>query len=226
MAEKESIKQNVYNTLKKAILTKQLSPGSQLVEHTISAHLNVSRTPIRSAIQLLADEGLVEMIPNRGAFVINPTREEVVQAYELRKDLEIMAVRDSIGQFTTEDFASMELLISKEKNALKEQNFEAYVEINAAFHIALTKKCNNIFLIEFIETLIQRTSAYLMLFDRFLEETASQPYGYKEHQDIIQLLKEENEKPLIETIQNHFNNAIENLKIQREYTNLENIFKP
>lgn len=224
LSAKESIKNKVYNTLKEAILSKKLSPGSQLVEHTISSNLQVSRTPVRSAINVLADEGLVEMIQNRGAFVINPTREEIVQAYELRRELETMAALKSVEHLTPNDFATMEKLVRTEKEVLAKQDFESYVDINAKFHLAITKKCQNIFLNECIETLIQRTSAYLILFDRFLEGATSTPYGYKEHQEIIDVLKEENKEKLELAIQEHFNNAIESLKIQKEYKSLEDLF--
>lgn len=225
MAEKNSIKNNVYNILKDAILTKKLSPGSQIIENTISTHLQVSRTPIRSAMNQLADEGLIEMIPNRGAYVINPTRDEIVQAYELRKELEVMAVKKSLGQFTKKDFVEINALIQLEKKALAAKNFESYLEINTKFHLLITKKCNNIFLIDFIETLIQRTNAYLILFDRFLDEETFTPYGYKEHEEIMNVLKEGNKEELILSVEKHFDNAISSLRIKNEYTTLDDLFK-
>src|SRR5699024_8751411 len=103
MTRKTSIHQFVYNKLKDAILTRRLAPGVQLVENTLSRQLNVSRTPIRTAIKQLSDEGLAEIIPNKGAYVINPSIEEIHQAYELRKDLEILALEKSIHLITAKD---------------------------------------------------------------------------------------------------------------------------
>jgi DNA-binding GntR family transcriptional regulator len=90
--KKVSMEENVYNHIKKAILARKLAPGKQLVENNLSNSLGVSRTPIRNAIKRLSIEGLVDIIPNRGAFVTNPTKEEMIQAYELRAKLEYIAV--------------------------------------------------------------------------------------------------------------------------------------
>ncbi|PAV30841.1 GntR family transcriptional regulator [Virgibacillus profundi] len=224
MKENQSIKQFVYNKIKEAILTRKLPPGKQLVEHTISRNLNVSRTPIRNAIDMLDSDGLIEIIPNRGAFVINPSIDEILQAYHLRKELEIMAVGMSINNLQKEDFIQMEGFIKEENEALHKKDVIKYLEANQNFHMAITKKCGNRFLIEFVDKLISRTSVYLILFDVFFEVNAPQAYGYKEHLEIIQLLKQKKNKDVENYLSKHFNNAIKSLDVQTEYKDLDSIF--
>src|SRR5690625_5041604 len=204
MKEKYSMKKYVYDKLKESILARKLPPGKQLVEHTISQNLKISRTPIRSAINLLETEGLVEIIPNKGAFVINPTVDEILQAYNLRKSLEIMAAELSIHNLTKKDFEEMESIIAEEKEALYNKDLNTYLEANQNFHKLITKKCENKFLVEFIEKLIRQTSIYLILFDVFFEETSPQPYGYKEHKEIIEVLKSKDITLLKKCLSNHF----------------------
>ncbi|MFD1037283.1 GntR family transcriptional regulator [Virgibacillus byunsanensis] len=223
--EKQSIKQVVYNTLKESILNRKLPPGNQLVENTISSRLNVSRTPIRSAINQLATEGLVEIIPNKGAYVINPTIDEIIQAYNLRKDLEIMAIEKSINSFNQDDFLEMETIIKEEKEAIFNTDVSWYLKANQNFHMAIAKKSGNKFLVEFIEKLIQQTSIYLILFDIFLEESSPQPYGYKEHLEIIELLKQKDLTQLRECFHNHFDHAVNSLDVRKEYRGLDGLFK-
>ncbi len=224
MNGKQSIKQTVYRKLKESILTRKLAPGKQLIESTISEKLNVSRTPIRNAIDLLAEEGLIELIPNRGAFVINPTQDEVLQAYTLRKELEILAVRTAINHLVENDFTEMASFIKKEREALQKKDIISYLEANHAFHMAIANRCRNKFLIEFIEKLINKTSVYLILFDIFFEENSPQPYGYKEHQQIIQLLKQKKNKEVESYLSSHFDHAMNSLDIRTEYKDLEDIF--
>lgn len=225
MDKKESIKQFVYGRLKEAILGRKLPPGKQLIEIAISQNLHVSRTPIRSAINLLASEGLVEVIPNKGAFVINPTRDEILQAYHLRKELEIMAVTMALDFIDTNDMVEMEDILSVEKKALYNKDLKGYLEANQKFHIAITKRCGNMFLIDFIKKLINQTSIYLILFDVFFEDKPSQPYGYKEHIEIIQLIKQKKRTELKACLTKHFDNATNSLDMHTEYGDIDHIFR-
>lgn len=225
MNEKKSLKQSVYNTLKNAILSRKLPPGKQIVENAISENLKISRTPIRNAINLLAADGLVEIIPNKGAFVINPSLEEVTQAYELRKDLEIMAVISALDFVEEKDFEEMESIIASERKAVASKDLKEYVKANEEFHLAITKKCGNKFLNEFIGKLINQTSIYLILFDVFFEENSIQPYGYKEHMHIIELMKVKDEDGLRDVLGKHFENAFGSLNVREEYEELDEIFR-
>lgn len=224
MKEKHLIKDHVYKTLKGAILSRKLAPGKQIVENTISKKLKVSRTPIRNAFNQLALEGLVEVIPNKGAFVINPTIEQILQAYNLRKELEIMAVGLSIDHFYKSDIVEMENIVKGEKEYLYEKDLINYLKSNQNFHMAITSRCRNKFLIEFIEKLINQTSIYLILFDVFFEESSLEPYGYKEHLEIIQLIKQKKFKELKNCLTKHFDNAVDSLDVQSDYSDLEGIF--
>jgi len=73
-SKKQNSENSVYQKLKTAIRKRYIKQGSQLVEVTLAQKLGVSRTPVRSAIKKLEAEGLVNSIPNRGAFVITPTK--------------------------------------------------------------------------------------------------------------------------------------------------------
>ncbi|MDY0394983.1 GntR family transcriptional regulator [Virgibacillus halophilus] len=216
----------IYHHLKDAILSRQLPPGKQLVENEISTMLQVSRTPIRSAINLLAEEGLVDIKPNKGAFVTNPTREEIVQAYDLRKRLEIMAASMAVRHLNANDFITMEECIQMEKEAIFSRNIKGYLQANQDFHMVYTKKCGNPFLIDFIEKLINQTAIYLILFDMvFDKESSARPYGYKEHWEIMEFFRERKLEKIISSLERHFDHAVESLQIQHEYKDLKGIFQ-
>nr|GGG79810.1 hypothetical protein GCM10011398_26430 [Virgibacillus oceani] len=175
-------------------------------------------------MDLLADEGLVDIVPNKGAFVVNPTEDEVLQAYVLRKDLEIMAAGLAMERLTEADFLEMSNSVAEEREALFNKDLSTYLKANQSFHMIFVRKCGNKFLIEFIEKLINQTSIYLMLFDIFFEDSSPKPYGYKEHLEIIALFKQQNLNELEMCLTKHFDHAVGSLDVRNEYKELGSIF--
>ncbi|MEK5522833.1 GntR family transcriptional regulator [Heyndrickxia sporothermodurans] len=223
--KKTSMENVVYQHLRNAILSRKLAPGKQLKETTISEALQVSRTPIRNAIQKLSLEGLVDLIPNKGAFVTNPTRDEIIQAYQLRDKLEYMAVCTAIDYMDENDYEEISRLIEEEHKVLVEKNVEEYVTANKQFHLLITRKCQNKFLNSFIETLINQTSIYLILYDDFFENPLQKPYSPKEHKRILELIKNNKKDELKIELSKHFEHALESVDNQyRGYQELDEIF--
>ncbi|MGZ4159685.1 MAG: GntR family transcriptional regulator, partial [Neobacillus sp.] len=210
--KKVSVEQQVYDQIKLAILARKLAPGKQLVEFNISNTLGVSRTPIRNAIKKLSLEGLVDIIPNRGAFVTSPSKNEVIQAYELRSNLEYLAASKAMDSMTEADFLMIKEIIKTEKNTLiNNVNSEDFVNANKAFHIAITKKCDNKFLNEFIEKLINQTNIYLILYDEFFSNPGQEPYSPDEHSYILELMQNRDKAELKIALENHFQHAIKSI---------------
>jgi DNA-binding GntR family transcriptional regulator len=94
-----SLGDQVYNNLLEAILSQQIKPGQHLVEQPLADQLSVSRISVREAIRRLAQDGLVEIIPLRGSFVVNLTAEDVKEIYHLRTSLECIAVEHIIHHY-------------------------------------------------------------------------------------------------------------------------------
>ena len=92
----DSIKDQIYQILKEDILTGELRSGEQLVEQTIAARFNTSRSPVREAIKQLTGDGLVINITNKGTFVKTPTIAELHDIQEMRQVLEVFAVKKTI----------------------------------------------------------------------------------------------------------------------------------
>ena len=92
----------VFNTLRQAILRGELQPGERLMEIQLAQRLGVSRTPVREAIRKLELEGLVLMIPRRGAEVAEITRQDLEDVLEVRMALEELAVKIACKRITQE----------------------------------------------------------------------------------------------------------------------------
>ena len=106
-----SLEEKVYMQLEEEILTGKLRRGDQLKETALATRLEASRTPIRGALHRLAEEGLVELLANKGATVIGITREDIEDIYAVRMRLEGLAARlaaeeyDGDGAFEEADGA-------------------------------------------------------------------------------------------------------------------------
>ncbi|CAI6053705.1 GntR family transcriptional regulator [Cohnella sp. JJ-181] len=223
---KETIEMFIYHKLRDSILKRQLAPGNQLVENVIADKLNVGRTPIRGAIRKLAEEGLVNIIPNRGAFVIQPTKDEIVQAYELRMELEQLAARLSVPFMEEPDYAEMERLCDEEGQTIQNSDFRAYLQINKAFHMSYIRKCANLFLIDFAERLMDQTNIYLILYETVFFHTSAQTApGAAEHREIIRAFRAKNAELAGMMVRSHIANAMNTLQIDNvQFASLGDIF--
>ena len=113
----------VFNTLRKAILKGELKPGERLMEIALAERLGVSRTPVREAMRKLELEGLVVMIPRRGAQVANITEKDLNDVLEVRIALENLSIENACMRMTEEQLEEL-------WNAAK--NFEATMARNTS----------------------------------------------------------------------------------------------
>jgi DNA-binding GntR family transcriptional regulator len=140
---KQPMKQEVYNHLLQAIIKGQLEPGKQLDEKEISESLGVSRTPLREAINRLAQEGIVREIPYRGNFVRKFTAKEVVDLYEVRKTLEVMAIRLAVIRMAPQDAEELAGLVRQTAEAQEAGDMEAYAKLDTDFHDKIAECSGN-----------------------------------------------------------------------------------
>ncbi len=102
-----SLSDHLFERLQTDILNGTLAPGEKLTEQRVCDEYAVSRTPVREAFRLLERSGLIETIPNRGAFVVGFSRQDSEDMYELRKAYEVLAVRWAILRMTDEERAAL-----------------------------------------------------------------------------------------------------------------------
>ncbi|GAB7386466.1 GntR family transcriptional regulator [Bacillaceae bacterium] len=150
LEDRDTLHLKVCSVLRKAILRGDLKPGERLVQAELAEALGVSRMPVREALRKLESEGLVTIEPHRGAIVKSFGIDDIREIYELRAELEKMAVEKSIRHMREEDVAELERLVLEMEQAT---DVEAFVEKNIEFHRLLLSRCPWNRLLEFIETL-------------------------------------------------------------------------
>jgi DNA-binding GntR family transcriptional regulator len=130
----ESLRQEVYERIKEAILSNQFTPGQKLDETKIGQMLGVSRTPVREALSRLAQENLAISEPNRGVFVARITRENLPEILELREVLEGLAVRVFTNRGEQKLFDQLQEIMAPFTLENVEQQIDDYNMANVRFH--------------------------------------------------------------------------------------------
>lgn len=137
-AEELEVKQpQVYQMLRKAILSEEIKPGEKLVERKIATKLGVSRTPVREALRMLETEGLVKHIPRRGVVVTRLSPQEAWEIYQIRSVLEGLAARLAAEWITEEEIEHIERLLEEMEKAVEAKNLAYLNELNNQFNDAI-----------------------------------------------------------------------------------------
>ena len=143
----------VFNTLRQAILRGELQPGERLLEIHLPNKLGVSRTPIREAMRKLELEGLVLMIPRKGAVVAEITEKSLRDVLEVRKALEELAVRLACEKIQDEEIEELKAAAKEFENALKSGDVTVFAEADVKFHDIIYRTTDNQRLIQLLYNL-------------------------------------------------------------------------
>ena len=187
-ASQEDRAQAIRDALRDAIVDRRLAPGAKLSEAEVGALFDVSRTVVRSVLQMLAYEGLVKIERNRGAFVSNPTPEEAKQVFDTRRLIEPGIVRAAALRLTPEDIAAFREHLQQESHFISERGPSARrAEIKASgdFHLMLAAFSGNAILQKFMDELVARSSLVIALYGR----SGISSCGHNEHGSILDALE-------------------------------------
>ena len=199
----------VYHKLLHLIFSKQLRPGQRLPEVNVAEQLEVSRTPVREALRRLANEGLVVLMPNVGARIVTPTRQEMLDAYEVRNELECLAARKASGRISPVQLARLEEKIEEEVEVFAQRDLEAYIEINNAFHRIIAEASGNLALADTIENYLARTFVYMVFFESFFDFDTNP--SLEEHRAILAALRAHDEEETVNLMNHHIWKSAEDL---------------
>jgi len=158
-----SMSDYVYNTLRQAIVTRQLRAGERLVEAKVSKELNVSPTPVRHAFTRLENQGLLTIFPYKGSYVTVMSREYVEDLYELRLHLEALAAARGVERLTEEDFAYYASLFERSDRAEEQDDFFEAIRCDMLFHERIFQVSGSSVLMEVWDTIkyrIENIQAY------------------------------------------------------------------
>ena len=145
----------VYSTLKQRLVgqSERTISGLRLQEDQLAQELGVSRTPIREAIHKLEKDGLVKIIPRKGAFVRTISSKDVREIFDIRGALESAAVRSGLKQLDKNKLIQIKTLLEKCEKSLDKGEFDFFIQLDEEFHDFIVRSSGNDRLIQIMENL-------------------------------------------------------------------------
>ena len=150
----------VFNTLRQAILTGDLKPGERLMEIHLANKLGVSRTPIREAIRKLELEGLVTMIPRKGAEVAQITEKSMNDVLEVRRAMDVLCIELACERISEEEMEALEAACQSFEEAVKTKDARICAQADVEFHDIIVKATGNMRLVQLINNLSEQMYRY------------------------------------------------------------------
>lgn len=205
----------VFKTLRKGILTGELKPGERLMEIHLANRLGVSRTPIREAIRKLELEGLVTMVPRRGAEVANITEKNLKDVLEVRQALESLAIELACERITEENKEELRQKLDQVETAVRTGDTGAIASADVAFHDAIVEFSGNMRLMQLVSNLGEQMYRYRF---EYIKDVTKHSQIMSEHRIMFESIMENDKEKAATIVKVHINNQEEAImrKIQKE----------
>jgi DNA-binding GntR family transcriptional regulator len=214
----ESLTEGIVRTIREAITLGRWKPEEKIIEVELADQMGVSRSPIREALRILANEGLVTLVPRKGAKVSKISLKDLKEIYAIRANLESMAAKIAAVNLRNDEIKRMESLHEKMLLKTRKNDVEGIFRLNEKFHLCILKAGDNEQLIEVNKSLKIRSQrfrmAILSLPDRLVE-------ALDEHHRILEALKGRDALLAEELVKAHIHRAGQRLIEDLEKRNRE-----
>ena len=203
----------VFNTLRQAIITGEFAPGERLMEIALANRLGVSRTPIREAIRKLELEGLVVMIPRKGAEVAKITEKDLRDVLEVRSSLEELAAELAAERMNDEVKEKLEKALKEFEEAIESDDNAAIADSDVDFHDVIFEATGNAGLIQIINNLREQMYRYRL---EYVKDTEYHTVLLNEHRELAKAMVEGRKEDARKIMKRHIDNqemtVIRNIK--------------
>ena len=193
----------VFNTLRQAILRGELKPGERLMEIQLANKLGVSRTPVREAIRKLELEGLVLMIPRKGAEVADISEKSLKDVLEVREALEELAARLACDKITKEGINRLKEAAQDFRSALKSNDITQMAEADVRFHDVICNTTENQKLGQLLNNLREQMYRYRI---EYLKDQHVYEKLLSEHEEIIRHIEKGEKDEAARVVSRHIEN--------------------
>ncbi|SIT01712.1 transcriptional regulator, GntR family [Roseivivax lentus] len=189
----------IYQSLREAILTRKLAPGTRLREIPLGKILGASRGAVRKALDRLAFEGLVEQEANRGASVAQPTVQDAEDLFTARKSIEVAIARIAAQNLTPQSVRKLEKHIARERAAQEKSDWAKVVALSGEFHILIAEIAGNAPLRRYLNDLVVRESLIIQMFGTRQQDVCTR----NEHAEILAALQSGDPDLIARRIEEH-----------------------
>ena len=167
----ENAEERAYRHIISEILTGAYRPGDFLLELDIAPKLNMSRTPVSSALSRLVLEGFLNKMPKKGCYIPIPTPKDAEHVFTARQVAEGEAAALAAKYATDEEISFLESGRSLDHAAFENKDKEMWANINEEFHLSIAKFCRNEYIEKWVKNMFWRSNIYIFYFDGFYKPT-------------------------------------------------------
>lgn len=178
--------EHIFLSLEEDIATGLMQDGTRLDEPSLCARFNVSRTPVREALEQLVGSGLAKKIPKRGCFIQIPSFRQLVEMFEVMSELEGLCAKLAARRISESQLEALVIANERCKEAINENDSNRYYDENVTFHELIYQACGNRFLADETRKLRRRLRVYRRL---QLRVKGRMSQSFAEHQAIIAALR-------------------------------------
>ena len=190
----------VFNTLRDAILTGKLVPGERLMENQLADKLGVSRTPVREALRMLELENLVELVPRKGAQVLDMGEKDITNILEIRGALEGLATNLACKKMQEQDVARLKTAQREFEKAISSNDKERIIQSDEEFHDTIFAATENEKLVQMYQNLRIQLYRYRMA---HLNIDSSIPVIVAHHRSILRAIENKDHEEGVLAAQGH-----------------------
>jgi len=208
-----NLSDQIANRIRDMIIQDQLSPGDRIREREVCRELNVSRTPLREALHMLASEGLIDLIPNRGAVITTPSPGEIADMLQVLGVLEAFAGERACGLITKEEVSEIKALQYEMLAAFSRGDRLRYFKLNQRIHLAIVKAARS----ETLLSMHSRLNARLYRI-RYQSNLKNELWdsAIHEHDDIMEALENRDAVKLSTLLRQHLRSTWEKVNEHSE----------
>lgn len=203
MNESLPLRDVVCNSLRQAILLGELKPGERLMEIHLADRLGVSRTPIREAIRKLALEGLVTIVPRRGAEVAQITEKSMNDVLEVRRALDALCAELACERITPGELENLRLSCESFEAAVKTADATEIAHADVALHDIIVRATGNQRLIQLVNNLAEQMYRYRF---EYIKDTSQHETLVEEHRIIYQSILGKDKETAAQAAKTHIDN--------------------
>lgn len=201
--DSRTMKDYVYQVLKRNIMELRLKPGTPLKKEKISRQLQVSVTPVREAFAKLAEDDLVDILPQNGTFVSHINIDKIIQAQFMRENMELAVIKLACEMdFPKDRLFKLQTIVKMQEILAEEENLIQLFELDNQFHRIVFEACNK----KYVWEILQQVSTHI---DRIRVLSLTTYFNRKEiiadHQKIIDAIKDKNLELAERVVKEHTN---------------------
>ncbi|NEX62559.1 GntR family transcriptional regulator [Noviherbaspirillum sp. 17J57-3] len=197
--------EQMYYEIYDGIMEHRLPAGTKLTEQALSEIYEIARHSVRKVLSRLAADGLVDLEPNRGAFIASPDEREAEDMFELRQVLERFVVQKvgesgESGEIGSQQLHALRKMVEQERDAYLSGNRPLWIRLSADFHMELARLSGNALLVDMLRRLVCRTT---LLISSSNEGGAQQPCSFDEHFAVLDALEKRNANAAVNRMAQH-----------------------